>query len=140
MKNLLGGHYFMTSDEGVLIDDKFYLIEKKHSAKEILPSYNDIKDSLIKMALFTNIDRLTFCGKVLTHQPMVGLTSSKIVGYLHSKMPDKDIEEFTITNDLNLKEKQKLLSVIHEARSNKFGLFVINANKMQNQKELLSKF
>lgn len=140
MKNLLGGHYFMTADEGVLIDNKFYLIEKKHSAKEILPSYNDIKDSLIKMALFTNIDRLTLGNKVLSHRSMVGLTSSKVTGCLHSKMSDKDIAKFITTNHLSPKEERKLLSVIHEARSNKFGLFVINADEMQSQNKVLSKF
>lgn len=140
MKNLLGGYYFMTADEGMLINNKFYLVEKKHSVGEILPSYNDIKDSLIKMALFTNINKLTLNGQVLPHRPVVGLTSPKIVGYLHSKMSDRDITKFIITNNLNLKEKQKLLSVVLEARSNKFGLFIINSNKMQNQEEILSRF
>ena len=139
MKNLLGGYYYMTADEGVLLDDKCYLIEKKHSAKEILPSYNDIKDALIKMVLFTNIDTLTLDGKALLFQPVIGLTSAKIKGYVHSNMSDGDIDKFIVDNNFNSQEREKLQLVICEAQNNQFGLFVVNDNQIQKQQEIISK-
>jgi hypothetical protein len=58
IKNYLGGHYYFTVDE-ISIDNKnVFLIESKHTRTEKLPSEGDIKDGLLKMILFTNLQEV----------------------------------------------------------------------------------
>ncbi len=58
IKNYLGGYYFFTCDE-VRIEEKIiYLIEGKHSKQSAIPSLEDIKDGLVKMILFTNLEEV----------------------------------------------------------------------------------
>ena len=45
----------MTSDEVEIKDDNVFIIEGKHSSV-VFPSIADIKDGLIKMILFTNLE------------------------------------------------------------------------------------
>lgn len=45
LKNLLGGIYYWTVDEHFVVDGRVFLVEKKHSKKNLLPSKNDIKDA-----------------------------------------------------------------------------------------------
>ena len=137
MKNLLGGYYFMTADECLFLNGKLFLIEKKHSAYKLLPSENDIKDSFIKMALFTNISQLEFYGKNIPYQAVIGLTSNKIKGFLHSKMSTQKIEKFIHINTFKIKEKQMIIEMLKEAKCNKFEIFVINANQTEKQKDIL---
>ena len=140
MKNLLGGNYFMTSDEGFLLNNKFYLIEMKHSSRKMLPSINDIKDGIIKMILYTNIDKLELNGHYIQHRAILGLTSAQVTGDLHSNMSSQATQDFITLNNFSTKERNKLLSVIEEAKENQFGLFVINPRSMRNQKKILSNF
>ncbi len=55
IKNYLGGLYYFTVDEIEILGKDIHLIEAKHSRGQ-LPSLEDIKDGLIKMILFTNLE------------------------------------------------------------------------------------
>ncbi|MCX6718132.1 MAG: hypothetical protein NTY81_00810 [Candidatus Staskawiczbacteria bacterium] len=63
IKNYLGGYYFFTVDEAKIKDDKLFLVEGKHSKDGTLPSIEDIKDGLLKMILFTNLEDVKFKDK-----------------------------------------------------------------------------
>jgi len=73
IKNYLGGFYCFTVDEVELKDKEVYLIEGKHS-KGLLPSISDIKDGLIKMILFTNLEDVRINGKSFDPKPVLKLT------------------------------------------------------------------
>ncbi len=77
IKNYLGGYYYFTVDEVRIEDDKIFLIEAKHTKKAILPSINDIKEGLVRMILFTNLEDVTVDGKQYIPKPVLKLTSSK---------------------------------------------------------------
>ena len=65
IKNHLGGEYFLTTDEVEFDyqDQSASLIEAKHSSRAPLPSNSDIKDGLLKMMLFCNLDKV-FAGEM----------------------------------------------------------------------------
>ena len=54
--NYLGGHYFFTADEVEIHGKDIYLIDAKHTKTDKLPALEDIKDALLKMTLFTNLE------------------------------------------------------------------------------------
>ena len=56
IRNYLGGYYYFTSDEARIKGNDVFLIEGKHSKNNSLPSLEDIKDGLLKMILFTNLE------------------------------------------------------------------------------------
>lgn len=56
IQNYLGGYYYLTLDEAEIKGNTVFLIEGKHSKNNSLPSLDDIKDGLLKMILFTNLE------------------------------------------------------------------------------------
>jgi hypothetical protein len=72
--NYLGGNYYLTVDEIELHDQEVYLIDAKHTKDGNLPSLLDIKDALLKMILFTNLENVQIDGKNYTPVPVVKLT------------------------------------------------------------------
>lgn len=63
IRNYLGGYYYLTSDETEIRKNNVVLIEGKHSKTNSLPSLEDIKDGLLKMILFTNLEDVKIDGK-----------------------------------------------------------------------------
>ena len=76
IKNYLGGYYYWTCDEIELHDNQIFLIEAKHTKKDELPSSGDIKDALLKMILFTNLENLRVGEKDYFPIPIVKLTTA----------------------------------------------------------------
>ncbi len=74
IQNYLGGLYYFTSDEIEIKGKNVYLIEGKHS-KGTLPSIGDIKDGLIKMILFTNLEDVKIGSKNYNAKPVLKLTT-----------------------------------------------------------------
>jgi hypothetical protein len=58
IQNYLGGYYYLTLDEVKIKRNNLFLIECKHSKNNSLPSIEDIKDGLLKMILFTNLENV----------------------------------------------------------------------------------
>ena len=75
IKNFLGGHYYWTCDEIEIHENHIFLIEGKHTRKGKLPSSGDIKDALVKMMLFTNLENLTVGGINYIPVPILKLTT-----------------------------------------------------------------
>jgi len=74
IKNYIGGLYHLTADEFEIHGDDIHLIEAKHSRRS-LPSIDDIKDGLIKMMLFSNIENVSADGKDRNPVAVLKLTS-----------------------------------------------------------------
>jgi hypothetical protein len=108
IKNFLGGLYYFTVDEIEIIQNKVYLIECKHS-KGRLPSIDDIKDGLIKMILFTNLEEVRVNDKKLKPIPTLKLTIKNNFDYNRLTSSQKDI--YNLLNE--------------EAKINKFLLKIL---------------
>lgn len=76
--NFLGGEYYFTCDEVKIVKDKILLIEGKHSQNGIFPSIDDIKDGLLKMILYTNLEDVTVNNHSFQPLPTLKLTAKKI--------------------------------------------------------------
>ena len=108
IKNYLGGFYYFTVDEIELKGGDVYLIEAKHS-KGSLPSIGDIKDGLIKMILFTNLENVKMDDQNYNPKPILKLTA----------------ENHFDSESLNTTQR-KVLELLHkEAISNGFGVRII---------------
>lgn len=73
--NYLGGTYYFTSDEVELHGNDIWLIDAKHTRTDDLPSLEDIKDGLLKMMLFTNLEEVKSNRKNLNPIPILKLTT-----------------------------------------------------------------
>lgn len=93
IKNYLGGFYYFTADEARIEGNNILLIECKHSRNSMLPSLDDIKDGLIKMALFTNLTNVVIDGKKYFPEPILKLTSKIGFNIDKLKKPKKEIVE-----------------------------------------------
>ncbi len=76
IKNYLGGYYYFTCDEVEIHGEDIYLIEGKHTTTGNLPSEGDIKDGLIKMILFTNLENVKVDGQKYNPVPVLKLTTN----------------------------------------------------------------
>lgn len=124
INNYLGGQYFFTVDEIVISDGKLLLIEGKHSVNNLLPSKSDIKDGLLKMILYTNLTDTKINGKKIICEPILELTSIKLKGEINSNSSSKEIENFFVENKFNNTQKNLVLSLLDETKSNKFTIHI----------------
>ncbi len=120
IKNYLGGKYFLTVDEVERKGDEILLIEAKHSKEDKLPSINDIKDGLIKMILFTNLENVCLNDDLLNPIPILKLTAGKKINRTKNQM--------NILHDLEI-----------ESATNGFQIIIneeVNNNRMDPQQSL----
>lgn len=106
IKNYLGGWYYLTVDEIVLENNIAYLMECKHSTKKTLPSLTDIKDGLIKMVLFSNLENVSIEDKTYIPRAVLKLTSTKPFSF----------------DSLTNAEKKTYSQLLDEAQKNEFEL------------------
>jgi len=111
IKNYLGGYYYFTCDEIEINQKRVYLIEGKHTKTANLPSLADIKDGLLKMILFTNLEDVRIDDKSYNPVPILKLTTR---------------EKFRIEL-LNKAQKEMLTLLKKEAKVNGFKI-LINKN------------
>jgi len=107
IQNYLGGYYYFTADEAEVKGNDIFLIEGKHSKNNSLPSLEDIKDGLLKMILFTNLDDVKIDGKKYNSVPVLKLT---VEGHF---------DENSLTNT-----QKEILSILQEeGKINNFRIF-----------------
>lgn len=140
LKNLLGGYYYFTVDECLMIDSTLVLIEKKHTKKHRMPNKNDVKDAFLKMVLFSNISVLSDGDKDVAFLPAVGLTSNALKTFCHSGMSDEEIISVLHENNLTSRESNTLFSFINEARRNQFLLFLMNSEHAEYQNTIFADY
>ncbi|MEM2916627.1 MAG: hypothetical protein QXT19_04695 [Candidatus Woesearchaeota archaeon] len=106
--NYLGGNYYFTSDEIELHDKNIHLIEAKHTKENKLPSLGDIKDGLLKMILFTNLEDVEINNQKFKPVSILKLTTGD----------DSFIEK------LDERQKKFLESLKKEAKTNGFRILI----------------
>jgi len=131
IRNYLGGAYYFTADECLLHKNSAFLIEKKHS-KGQMPSANDIKDGIIKMILFTNLDEVKVGTQEYKSYPVLGLTAKEFPGIWTSWGIDKvDRTQLTKGNIELITELNK------EAKLNGFFVFLLKEEHQKEQNKIL---
>ncbi len=109
IKNHLGGSYYFTSDEVEIHNKDIYLIDAKHTKENKLPSLGDIKDGLLKMILFTNLEDVRSGSQQFNPIPILKLTTGD--------------DKFKI--DLMNESQRGLLNILKkEAQINKFKILL----------------
>ena len=108
IKNYLGGNYYLTCDEVEIHGDEIYLIEAKHTNKDELPSLGDIKDGLVKMILFTNLEHLKIGETNYNPVPILKLTTGK---------------GFSLSS-LSRSQKNRLTNLKRKAETNGFRIMI----------------
>jgi len=107
IKNYLGGYYYFTADEIQIEKQNLYLIEGKHTEKGRLPSLGDIKDGLLKMMLFANLEDVKIDDKSYNPIAVLKLTSGR------------EFKEYLLNNN-----QRKMLGLLKkEAEVNNFKIF-----------------
>ncbi len=109
IQNYLGGYYYFTSDEAKIKGNKVFLVEGKHSKNNSLPGLEDIKDGLLKMILFANLEDVKIGSKNYNSVAVLKLTVEN---------------HFNIKN-LNGTQRTILESLRKEAKANGFQVEVI---------------
>ncbi len=87
ISNYLGGNYYFTSNEAHIKQGKIILTEAKNTKNGKLPSLEDIKDGLLKMILFTNLENVEVNGK---HYPKVARL--KLTSVSSSELGKKELD------------------------------------------------
>lgn len=108
IKNYLGGYYCFTADEVKLKKSEVHLIEGKHTKNNKLPALEDIKEGLLKMDLFTNLENIKINGKTYSRVPILKLTTGP----------------FFRIDELNKKQETILSLLKSESRQNKFKISI----------------
>ena len=106
IKNYLGGYYYFTCDEVEIHGDKLHLIEAKHTKTSTLPSEGDIKDGLIKMILFTNLENVSVNDHEFRSIPILKLTT---INKFRENLLNKSKREFL--NLLKMEAKTMVLEL-----------------------------
>jgi hypothetical protein len=122
--NYLGGQYFFTADEIEIRNETVYLIEKKHSKNNILPSKSDIKDGLLKMILYSNLCEVTVDDTKMSSEAVLGLTSAKITGTVSSKSSETEKDVFLSNNNFSMARIKLINTLFKEAEKNKFTIHI----------------
>lgn len=124
--NYLGGKYFFTVDEVLIKDENLLLIESKHTKSRKFPSVGDIKDGLLKMMLYTNLENVSIDDKLFSSLPILRLTSEKITGKVSSDVELGTQENFFRINNFNKRQIEFLQSLFAEAKVNNFTVSLEN--------------
>ena len=95
-KNYLGGYYYFTSDEAEVKENNVFLIEGKHSKNNSLPSLEDIKDGLLKMILFTNLEDVKVDNKDYNSKSVLKLSVE--YGFKNSNLNKIQKESLSLLN------------------------------------------
>ena len=106
--NYLGGNYYFTSDEVELHGKRIHLIDAKHTKEDKLPSLGDIKDGLLKMILFTNLEDVKVYKQKFNPSPILKLTT---------------VDNFKL-QDINKSQKEMLEVLKKEAKTNNFRILL----------------
>jgi hypothetical protein len=129
IENYLGGLYYFTIDEVIITEEKYRLIESKHTRSALLPSKDDIKDGLLKMIVYSNIDELydiTIKDEAfkIEFTPVIRLTSPKLIGKITSEKSQSDISSFIQQNSFKKSQIQIINKLFKEAKTNKFEAII----------------
>ena len=119
IENYLGGQYFFTCDDVFVKNGVLYLCESKHSKNALLPSSDDIKDGLLKLMLYNNIDSIVGYEKF---RVILRLTSNILQDSLI--LPDENLHDFISHNAFSKSQIITLEALNIESKNNHFEVWI----------------
>jgi hypothetical protein len=145
LKDSHDGNYFWTTDEIVEVGSKVFLIEKKDSQYNNLPSINDVKDGFLKLIVYSNIVNMkNDIGENVTPIPCLGLTSRVASGacWNYCKNYDKiglESGEVYLGKQLKLGQKDKnlLRLIFNEGIKNKILVYFIGNDSLGLEEKII---
>jgi hypothetical protein len=99
---------------------RILLTEAKNTNISLLPKSGDIKDGLLKMMLYQNLDQVYRNKERRLHRASLKLTSPYIKGNILSTSPKTLVQSFLSLNSFSESDKQLIQQVFNEANSNHF--------------------
>lgn len=123
IENYLGGYYFFTVDDVIVHNDIIYLIESKHTNYGLLPAIDDIKDGLLKLMLYNNLDEIVDLNGVQNHRVVLRLTSTELRANISLPNDLNEINKFLFENSLENK-RDLILQLHNEAVRNNFTIWI----------------
>ncbi|MFH0702293.1 MAG: hypothetical protein V2B14_01985 [bacterium] len=127
IENYLGGNYFFTIDDVMLFNNIYNLIESKHSRNLLMPSLDDIKDGLIKMIVYSNINELKNFNGTVNFIPVLRLTSPLIKNSIASDLKQEKLHEFIESNNFSENQIKIIDTLFKESYKNNFKIIIENA-------------
>lgn len=115
-----GGQYFFTCDETLTDGETLYLIEDKHSRRGKMPAAAEIKDGLLKMMLYANLQSVKIGGKSVKSVPVLRLTGEKTIGKISSRSAESDLQKFLSENRFTKPQRRLINELFAEANENGF--------------------
>lgn len=120
IENYLGGQYFFTIDDVFLRNNILYLCESKHSKNALLPSSDDVKDALLKLMLYNNIDSIKECEKFKIILRLTSTLKDSII------LPNDNLANFLDKNNFTSAQKEMLNALNLESKKNNFEIWINN--------------
>jgi len=103
INNYLGGCYYFTADEARVNGKKVYIVEAKNTQKnKEFPSIEDVKDGLLKMVLFTNLEDVRIGKTIYQPVPVLKLTSSTTKKATFNEPLFEKLKEEAMTNGFKI--------------------------------------
>lgn len=106
IRNYLGGVYYLTADEVIKEGSRYVIQESKNATKRSLPSLDDIKDGIFKLALFSNIDVLMLEDWKVEFSVRLKLTAKGLCETLTIPCSNCELEQFLARNTFTEREKE----------------------------------
>ncbi len=128
LTNYLGGEYHLTADEVFVEGKRLVIQESKNTTKAKLPSPNDIKDGLLKLILYSNIDELYADGTQVDFTTQLKLTGNT-AGTLHLPATTEAVADFNRRNQFTRSRCAIMERLNEEARQNRNLSIVITGNQ-----------
>ncbi|MGB9751334.1 hypothetical protein [Roseiflexus castenholzii] len=106
IRNYLGGVYYLTADEVIKEGSRYVIQESKNATKRSLPSLDDIKDGIFKLALFSNIDVLMLEDRKVEFSVRLKLTGKGFRETIMIPCSNCELEKFLARNTFTGREKE----------------------------------
>lgn len=106
IRNYLGGVYYLTADEVIKEGSRYVIQESKNATKRSLPSLDDIKDGIFKLALFSNIDVLMLEDRKVEFSVRLKLTGKGLCKTLTMPCSNCELEQFLARSTFTGREKE----------------------------------
>lgn len=128
LRNYLGGEYHLTADEVYEEGGRLVIQESKNSTKAKLPSLEDIKDGLLKLILYSNMDELLVNGVRVDFTTQLKLTGN-VDGILRLPASPEIIDAFMRRNRFSPSQCAIIERLNQEARQNRNLNILITGNQ-----------
>jgi hypothetical protein len=128
LTNYLGGEYHLTVDEVFAEGTKLVIQESKNTTRAKFPGPNDIKDGLLKLILYSNIDELYADGTQVDFTTQLKLTGN-IAGTLHLPATAEAVMDFNRLNQFTRSRCAIMERLNEEAHQNRNLSILITGNQ-----------